>query len=174
MTFQHWRSAKEHCPALAAWEHRERKRLSEECYKVIHTLQQTFPRCTAESRHKNTKTLLFKAEFQEPKSHSLLYKCPPACRHTIKNRLVQSHSSWFYLCHINIPQVTWHLQYMAFLGDGGLLNTYFTTYLSWQHFQKSYSQTVMMGNGHVFQLEFCQWGRSEKDLFVSNSEDFSN
>lgn len=46
--------------------------------------QQTFPRCTAENCHKNTKALLFKAEFQEPKSHSLLYKCLPARWHAIK------------------------------------------------------------------------------------------
>lgn len=64
--------------------------------------QQTFPRCTAENCKENTKTLLFKAEFQEPKSHSLLYKCPPMCRHTIKNRLVEIHSSWFYSYDVNI------------------------------------------------------------------------
>lgn len=60
--------------------------------------QQTFPRCTAENCKKNTKTLLFKAEFQEPNSHSLLCKCPPACRHTIKGRVVEIHSLCFYSC----------------------------------------------------------------------------
>lgn len=106
--------------------------------------QQTFPRCTAENRNKNTKTLFFKAELQELKSHSLLYECPPACQHTIKHRLVEIDSPCFYSCYVNMSRVTWHSTWHSWkVGVCKALSTLIIANPSWQPLQKSQSQTVI-------------------------------
>ena len=155
-----------------------RKTEMPEIYMAIHTLNKQFPDVQQKIATKTPKPSSSKLS-SNSLNHILSYKCPPACWHVIKkkkkNRLVETHSSWLSSCCVNISRVTWHLHMSVWEGRG--LSSTKHSLLLHTHLHSVFRILAInchMGNGHVFSLELCQHRRAEKDLFISDSDEFSN